>query len=493
MSTFYEFRQKISKLVKDKQYPEALKCFKEEGKTFSKQEVAANEYLVSDILTSLRKTNEFDKALLFLKYLGINIDTQTSQRTLSAYGWVLYSKLKAESLLNDQVIQGGDDDFFDGDEEYSQLEDTYEVNKSELITLIENILPLVDHKNDFGYTLYSFLFLTVLKAEKKKPSTNWRFVNEFCDLVNPDDLHTDCRTIKVVRKGQEKDMELASDREYWYAYKSKALDKIKEFQQCYDISKKALEAFDKFHYSNDIWFTRRIALAKKHIGNPNEAINELLGVLRKKKEWFIQKEIADLYYEKGDFKSAFQYATQAILNFGDLEYKVDLLYLIGLILRAQGESELAYKHYSLSKLIRIKESWSVPQKLYDAISVLQLPPFPESDFESLKKELKEYWQSLNPERQENQKFQKRRDFTKPNTSNNSGEKSKGKIEKILHNDAKGMDGFIRTTDNKGVYFRLSPEMEITKKISVGVQVECSILPAKDGKKERAVNIKVITA
>jgi tetratricopeptide (TPR) repeat protein len=259
-------------------------------------------------------------------------------------------------------------------------------------------------------------------------------------------------------------------------------------QHC--ISKKALELFQKFHYSNDLWFARRIALVKKHIGNPEDAINDLLGVLRKKREWFIQKEIAELYYEKKDFENAILFAIQAVLNSGDLEYKVDLLYLIGLILKEQGESELAYKHYSLSKLIRIKESWRVPKKLLDAMNVLQLPPYPVSEFSNLKNELRGYWKSLNPVSHENQKFQKR-DYSKLNNSSSIYEKSQGKVEKILHNNAEGLDGFIRTSDNRGVYFRLNPEVEIVKNIAVGTQVEFVVLPGKDGKKERAINIKLL--
>jgi hypothetical protein len=204
MSTFYKFRQQISNLVKKEQYSEAIKFFKENRNVFSKQEIAGNEYLVSDVLKSYKKIYEFDNALLFLKYFGININTGCSQRILCAYGWVLHSRLKSESILNEQSPQTGDEDFFDRDEEYSDLDDSFEVSKSELITRIEELLPLIDHKHDYGYNLYSRLFLYVLKAEKKKSSTNWRFINEFCDLVNPDDLRTDCSTIKVVRKGQEK-------------------------------------------------------------------------------------------------------------------------------------------------------------------------------------------------------------------------------------------------------------------------------------------------
>ena len=42
--------------------------------------------------------------------------------------------------------------------------------------------------------------------------------------------------------------------------------------------------------------------------------------------WFIQKELAELYFEKGNIESALKQATDAMNNFGPLEFKVDLLY-----------------------------------------------------------------------------------------------------------------------------------------------------------------------
>ena len=119
--------------------------------------------------------------------------------------------------------------------------------------------------------------------------------------------------------------------------------KLGKFQECYDVSKLALETFEKFHYSNDIWFARRIALSKKNLGNPEDAIKELQQILRKKKEWFIQKELAELYKEEGKNDKAFDLAIDAINNFGDLEFKIDLLYLLGELLKAKG-IDVVFRH-----------------------------------------------------------------------------------------------------------------------------------------------------
>ncbi len=240
----------------------------------------------------------------------------------------------------------------------------------------------------------SFGFL--LKKIKRKPSVDWLFVNKLCDLFSVDSLSADCETIEVERKGEKKPMELASDKENWYAFKIKALFETKQYQECLDLSKKALESFKIFHYSNNVWFARKMALSKKHLGNPTEALGELLQLLQRKKEWCIQRNIAEIYKEKGDFDNAFKYAIDAINNFGYLEYKISLLTLIAEILEKKNEKELSFKHYTLSKFLRQQKEWKVPQKIDFALKRLGYPNIPSEKLPNLKKELKDYWVSLKP-------------------------------------------------------------------------------------------------
>lgn len=471
MASLFDFSQAISKLNKEKKFAETLKYFKEFKIEFTQEQIAANDYLISAMLTALRQTGNFDNAFKFLELYKVTINENTKEIILTAYGWLLYSKFKAENQLNEnhQI----ESEIFD-DEETETASHHY--NKTEIIQKIEYFLPLIlKVKNDFAYSVVSNLFTSVLKAEKKKANANWKLVNDICDLISPEQLHTDCRTIEVERKGQKKPMELASDKENWYAYKSKALMKLGIFQECYEVSKQALDLFEVFHYSNDIWFARRIALSKKNLGNSADAIAELQQVLRRKKEWFIQKELAVLYQETGENEKAFNYAISAINNFGDLEYKVDLLYLLGELLKSKQDNDLAFKHFSLSQLIRIKEEWNIPSKLQTALSQFEKSAISVDKLQELKNELKKYWNSFN--QQQNAPRQ------------NTTQRITGKIDKILHNDEKGADGFIKFDDNKSIYFRVSATEEIIKKIATGLEVEFKILPATDDKKEKAVQLK----
>jgi len=334
-----------------------------------------------------------------------------------------------------------------------------------IFTFIEQHNVVLDPKN-FSYLLKKF---------KDKPSVNWAVVNRFCDLVSVDSLDTECRTIEVERKGEKKPMELASSKEDWYAVKTKALFETQHYQECFELSKKALESFEKYHYSNEVWFARRIALSKKHLGNSADALNELILILRRKKEWFIQNEVAQIYKENGDNEKAFKFAISAINNFGDLEYKVGLLVLIAELLALKDEKVLSFKHYSLSKLLRQQEEWNIPNSVSSALAQFSFEPITIDKLPDLKRELKKYWSSFNP--QQNRPRQ------------NTTQRQTGKIDKILHNDEKGADGFIKFDGNKSIYFRVNATEEIIKKIAVGLEVEFKVLPATEDKKEKAVQLK----
>lgn len=474
MASIFDLSRHISQLKRDKKYNDALLFFKENKSDFTKEQISNNEYLISDMVACLRYTNHYDAGFKFLNIYGIEISSETNDRILTSYGWLLWSKYKSEnSNFENAVIEN---DYFDEDEETID-NSNFHYDKNELIQRIEILIPiLLSLNNDFSKTLTSNLFSIVLKSEKKKPTPNWKLINDFCNHFNPENLSKDCSTIQIERKGQLKDMELASDKENWFAYKTKALLKMGEWQECFDTSKQALESIENFHYSNDVWFARRIALAKKNLGNTEETIEELQTILRKKKEWFIQKELSELYYEKEDFEKAFKYSIDAITNFGPLEFKVDLLYLLGRIHKNKSESELAFKHFYLSKLIRQKEEWKVPQKLIDELNQFEEQETVVSEINKLKSDLKKYWNSYKP-KQENRRNSNR------NIQN-------GEVVKIMHDNERGKDGFLKCNGTE-YYFSLSANYHLTPKVSIGSKVGFKIIPAENGKKEQTRIIKLI--
>lgn len=328
-------------------------------------------------------------------------------------------------------------------------------------------------------TLEPRTFSILLKKIRDRPSVNWTFINRFCDLITPEQLDTECTIIEVEKNGVRRPMELASPREEWYALKTKALFETRNYQQCLELSKKALESFEKFHHSNEVWFARRIALSKRHLGNLDEALNELLQVSKRKREWFIQKEIAEIYKEKGEIEEAFKYAIVAVNNSGNIEYKVDLLTLIGDLLNSRGEQELAFKHYSLSRLLRLEQGWRVPESLTLALSQFSFTQINITDLPKLKSELKSYWLSLGNAQLENRPPRRPR-----------AEKIRGRIHRILNNNERGADGFLRYGDSESVYFSVR-QIEIASRLRVGLEVEFELALQRNDRRQRAINLRII--
>lgn len=473
MSSLFEFSRHIGQLKGEKKYSDALSFFKNNKTPFTNNEISNNQYLVSDILTCLRKAEFVDAGFQFLKVYGIEINKETNGRILNAYGWLLWSKYKKENAGGNYNFENEGNPF--EEEELTEPQINSSNTKTALLSKIQELIPLLYKLNtEFEKTLISNLFSIVLKTEKQRPATNWKLINDFCNEFEPNQLSIECRNIEIERKGKQKNMELASDKEVWFANKTKALFKLEDWAKCLELSKEALASFEVFHYSNDIWFALRIALCKKKLGNSSEAISELKFILNRKKEWFIQKELAELYFEANQIESAFEYAIQAIINFGPLEFKVHLLFLLGKILSLKNENELAFKHYSLSKLIKQNEGWKNNQELIEKLEDFDYTEIPADDISKLKSELKNYWST----------------FKTGNDNPGASETMEGVILRILNDNERGKDGFLKC-NNTEYYFSVPLDFNFTPSIEKNTNVFFKLLSPVPGKKPRAKIIKIM--
>lgn len=473
MPLLSDFSRHIRQLTGRKKYSEALSFFKESKASFTETRISNNQYLIADILTCLRHENFFDAGFQFLSKYGIEINDETNERILTPYGWLLWSKYKAENADGNHNLENEGNPFEEKESTESHI--NFNSTKPALLSKIQELIPLLYNQNtEFSKTLISSLFSIVLKSEKQRSAPNWKLINDFCDEFDPNNLSVECQTIKVKRKGKMKDTELASDKESWFASKTKSLLKLGDWAECFELSKKALASFEVFHYSNDIWFARRIALAKKNLGNSSEAISELKAILNTKKEWFIQKELAELYFEANDIENAFEYAMQAIVNFGPLKFKIDLFFLLGKILSLKNENEFAFKHYSLSKLIRQNEGWKANQELHEKLQAFDNPEIPLDDISKLKSDLESYWSS----------------FKTNNDNSGASGTMEGVIFKILNDNERGKDGFLKC-NNTEHYFSVSVNFHLTPRVGTNTKVLFQLLSPIAGKKASAKIIKIL--
>lgn len=445
MDTLGQFGRQLRELYNSGRYKDTVALFKAGRQGYSRDALSGNADIVRTMLGAFRRLDELQYAYTFLRYFQVKINDRVQHSLLNAYAWLLYSTLSKE-FRNPASVNLTKDNTLTVD----MLDEDGAPGKNKLADLIDavrKVLPLLP-VSPFCDAVYSSLTILLLKFAKQCMTADWHFINKLCDNTNIARLATECRTAELTVKGKSKLVELASDLEYWYVFKSVATEKTGQYEECTSVSTEALSVLKSFHYGNEIWFARRIAHSKKNLGRIDEAIMDFRSILKKKNDWFLWKELAELYKMQNDSKQAFDCAVKAAAQHGDIQYKIDLIVLIGDLLYEKDQSDKAFQHYELARLIRIRNDWPIPQSLKDKLQKMESGR-QNSDFNSLLQCLTTYWHSFG------------------RIQSSVSELIKGKVVHILHQNDKGTDGFIQYGQKKQVYFRLNPENKLATTISIG--------------------------
>jgi len=113
---------------------------------------------------------------------------------------VLYYKLKDESQKNN-INYHEHDTLEQENEESDYYNQDAHINKTDLIIKIEELIKVIQgKKDDFLYLVFSKLFNLVVKTEKNKVSKNFKLINEFCNIINPELLSKICDSFENTRK-----------------------------------------------------------------------------------------------------------------------------------------------------------------------------------------------------------------------------------------------------------------------------------------------------
>jgi cold shock CspA family protein len=256
-----------------------------------------------------------------------------------------------------------------------------------------------------------------------------------------------------------KQKEIPSEKEKWYSIKAKALEKLERYKDCIDLCENSLTDIDGFHYSGDIWQKRRIALCKYKLGRKDEAAEGLELILQQRKEWFIQHELARIYYELGKNKKAIKVAIDSALNFGKDENKWELFLLLARLLVANNRLDEAKMHLLFAAELRKKNEWKIPENLAEEVNKLKLDINDPINIGQLRTKLKSFW--------ENEKY-------------SALPKMAGTVKTILKN---GKAGFISGSDGKNYYFNISSFKGAKNKLARGLMVSFVIEDSYDKKKK----------
>jgi hypothetical protein len=201
---------------------------------------------------------------------------------------------------------------------------------------------------------------------------------------------------------------------------------------------------------------RRIALCLKCKGDINEAVKRLEFLLNKKKEWFLMKEIAELYEILKQRDNSLKFAIDALLKNGYSSYKVKLIdFLIDITQYDDKFNTLNQNLIILQYLIRSENKWKITIKPTISTTENSLEVY-----EKIVKICKNIFLLDEPEII----------------------KTTGTITRILH-EGKSGDGFITDKNGRSIYFRFLSAKINAKDIIRGLSVEVKAkLTERNGKK-----------
>jgi len=298
-------------------------------------------FILSRIGNSLRKLNQQAAFVEKINELGFDL-LKGNNFVLQNYIWCLYDiKIKTYEISDDV-------------EAYKQF-----VTASNII--VDNCvqLPLEEgFKNPYILTIKKYI-----RILKNKSSVNHHEVLKWISKLNPDLLSM---TPYIINDEDGNEFSVASDKEFFYYIRSKALEKTGNYQECAECCDLGIKIFEgqKLHYRNHIWFVARKFYCKCMLNLNIEEIKNYEKIVRNYKFWYMYHKLSNLYFRIGETRTALIYSLKAFLSDKfDPEKMINLFYDIGMLLEANGKNDYAKLYYHCTTHYRSKFRWHINEEL----------------------------------------------------------------------------------------------------------------------------------
>lgn len=317
------------------------------------------------------------------------------------------------------------------------------------------IYELSDPKDPYSVTPRAIFSLCKEMMAQKK--VNWQEIEKWLLKMQPDLL--DDQAFKM-KDSSGKEREIASAMEQWYAMMLRVKAGTNNAKALLDLLSEARKRKLKWHYNNDIWFSRKEAFAYQQLGNVEKAEQILRRLVSRKKDWFLTFDLAKIVSNE---KEKFKLLCIAALAKGKPEMKIKLYEsLYDILKKDTSNKRISGLHLCLIVAIREENNWEVNHDLLDKIKASGIEIDKEGSSSALLKKLFYFWKKH---------------------SGGQQEKRYGVITHILPN---GKSGFIES-DKQSFYFTTS---NIKGLVSKGMKVTFLLRSGYDKKKRRATKIAI---
>lgn len=466
-----DLSSQIMSLVKENQFNEALTLFDEEKHTLSQSEIASDSFLVSNMLKTFRKTGQHFAAFEFLIEYLIRIEHVTPDRILTSYGWVLFDELRIHyNLLINQADKSESLPFFGSEPFIPDREEVYKLVK-ELLQIIIRV------KNDYFHTISCLLFGVCVKIEKESSLPDWNFVNNLCNLTGKNYFKDSTKNFHTLVRDGYREIDGASDSENWHIAKAFACYQTENYKECITVSRNALEIFPKQYSQIQKFFKKMEAKSLIKLGRVKEGIRGLKEICGKKKDWDYHFDLAAELVQIGELDEALFHCHKSLEQVEETSDMPEVIIYIAGLLKLKGDFDLSFKHYLLAKFELENLDLPIPDTLINELNLLKVHRDAFPDYTALKTELSVLWEPVKVAKEKKAVIQ-------------DEPRMIGKIIRILKNDEKGMDGFLKNEKKETVYFRLRADDELIPVIKDGLIVEFTPDNQTNSKRPGAKKISV---
>lgn len=420
-----------------------------------------------------RKNGEFEKAEIILQNLWKN-SSKNDVYLLYDYGYILRNNGKSDKLIEICREHARNKTIINNKYIISLLcwciYDVYikdfikdeDSNFEEFIkeaTFIKNNSKQLPKDREY-FNPYVLTIFKVIRVYLKSASVNYKEVLRWIEALNPTELSEEVFNFQD-NSGQEREM--ASKKEFYYQYKTKALEKLQRYEECITTCEEAFGSIEQFHYRNHIWIKTRLYFCKCMEADDESIDYEIYQYKKlayKENHWFMYHKLSLICWRYGKMEDALLYANKALNCKFEYEKMNKLLQDVALLWENKGNIVNAKMYYEASGYYRNRNGWKITEELEFAVSKYKLNINNKPNIKLLQRVALEYVKGVEGEKQQ-------------------------LIGKIC--SLNGNYGFIYVRDlNENVYFKtkdvLNPNLA-----KLGDLVEFELIETDKG--NRAVNIK----
>lgn len=417
-----EFTNQLKRLRELKKYLDSVQYYEQNYRNYEKELTHWDKWTYAHCL---RKIGKVVKALEICRLIWRNDPEFLPNNNL--YAWCIYDT----EIKKDQIL-----------------------NEKQFLKAANAIIKLTNQDDKYSpYVITVFKVLNHFKNPYKIDK-----ILEWTEKINPIILDS---TEKIINE-----IKIASDKENYYSIRTEALLRNNKFHDCIELAENALNDIDNFHNDNDIWLKRRIAKSYFHLGNNQISLELLKEILNKRMEWFIQYEIAGIYFELKNYDEALRYAVASAINYGEPKKKIKLFEIIADIMKQKDNIIYAKKHIELLYIIRKRENWPIKEEFKKLLQEYQINEIDINEFDDKYKELIKIWNEIH--------------FLNKIAL-------KGKVKNLLPD---GKAGFISAQNGYDYYFKINSYKGKSELLKVGSEVSFYLEDSYDRKKNKPSQIAV---